>query len=65
MIWSATTSRRTAAARAGSCGLPLKDGIDGSEYIFASYAGHVGGAIFLGGLPDTPTSLPHFSPRTR
>ncbi len=42
----------------------LKYGIDWSEYIFAGYAGHVAEAIFLEGLPDVPSSLPHYSPRT-
>ncbi len=41
----------------------LKFGIDWSEYIFAGYLGHTAQAIFLTGLPDVPSSLPHYSPR--
>lgn len=37
----------------------LKHAIDWSEFIFASYVGHKTEAIFLEGLPDVPTSLPH------
>ena len=41
----------------------LKYDIDWNEYIFAAYTGHVAEAIFLTGLPDVPSSLPHYSPR--
>jgi hypothetical protein len=37
----------------------LKHTIDWSEFIFAGYVGHKAEAIFLEGLPDVPTSLPH------
>lgn len=43
----------------------LKFGIDWSEYIFAGYEGHTSQAVFLTGLPDVPSSLPHYSPRGR
>jgi hypothetical protein len=65
MIWSATTSRRTAPYSSRLACPASKDGIDRSEYIFARYAAHVGGAIFFESLPDMPASLPQYSPRTR
>ena len=65
--WAAYLDRTLGAARgdASKTTAALKYSIDWSEYIFAGYAGHVTEAIFLEGLPDVPTSLPHYSPRTR
>ena len=37
----------------------LKFDVGWSEYIFQGYAGHVATAIFLTGIPDDPSSLPH------
>ncbi len=33
-----------------------------NEYIFQGYAAHLDQAVFLGGIPDIPASLPHYSP---
>ena len=65
--WAAYLDRALGAAKgdASKTTAALKYSIDWSEYIFAGYAGHVTEAIFLEGLPDVPTSLPHYSPRTR
>ncbi len=41
----------------------LKHKVDWSEFIFAGFANSVEGAIILFGIPDQPTSLPHYSAR--
>lgn len=65
--WLAYFERTLGAARgdAHKSSSALKFAINWSEYIFAGYAGHVHEAVFLEGLPDVPTSLPHHDPRSR
>ncbi|MDP3276924.1 MAG: hypothetical protein Q8Q09_17120 [Deltaproteobacteria bacterium] len=65
--WVAYLDRALAAAKsdASKTLAALKHAIDWNEYIFAGYKGHVHEAIFLTGLPDVPSSLPHYSPRSR